>query len=238
MHQSKAEKIIDQVKASYSSIASEFNQTRKQPWKEFEHFLTYVHPGDRILDVGCGNGRLYETLEKKDIRYLGIDHNAELLIKARENYPEAHFEEGDMSHLDLKTAVFDKIFCIAAFHHLPDWKTRKRALSNLHDALKEEGILILTVWNLVQWKYIFPFLCSIIICFLTFGTKGSWNDLWIKWGKYPLKRYYHAFMPQELKRLFEAKKWRIEEFYFTKKGKRVSFFRSFNIVMIARKIKN
>jgi hypothetical protein len=80
-----------------------------------------------------------------------------------------------------------------------------------------------------------PLLKGLLKSALSLGLKGAWNDLWIKWGNYPLKRYYHAFLPGELKALFDQNQWDIEEFYFTKKGKRVRLFRSFNFVLIVRK---
>lgn len=232
----KNNNITEQVKASYSAIASEFNQTRKQAWPEFEHFLTYVKKGSKILDVGCGNGRLYEALKGKEVKYVGIDHNPDLLQKAQENFPEAHFEKGDMVDLKLKSEAFDAVFCIAAFHHLPTPELRKKALSALHHTLKKDGILILTTWNLFQKKYVGELMKNIFRSLLSGGKRGNFNDFWIKWGKYPLKRYYHSFWPSELKGLFKPKEWKIEEFYFTKKGKRVSFLRSFNVVLIARKM--
>ena len=202
---------------------------------EFEHFLTYVEKNSKVLDLGCGNGRLYEVLKEKNVDYLGLDHNSELLKKAKENFPEAQFELGEMVDLKLEKQAFDTVFCIAAFHHIPTKRMRKEVLIKLHQTLKKEGILILTTWNLFQKKYLIELFKSILRSIFSFGLKGAWNDLWIKWGKYPIKRYYHSFLPSELKNLLDEKLWKIEEFYFTKKGKRVSFGRSFNIVTIVRK---
>ena len=93
----------------------------------------------------------------------------------------------------------------------------------------------MTTWNLFQKKYVKELIKAIFRAIFTLRMKGAWNDFYIKWGKYPLKRYYHSFLPRELKRLFDAKKWKIEDFYFTRKGKRVSFLRSFNLVIVVRK---
>ena len=228
-------KVTQKVKASYAAIAGEFDQTRKRQWPEFEYFLAYVKKHSTVLDLGCGNGRLCEFLGQKEVNYLGVDHNSHLLEKAKENNPEAKFELADMVDLNLEEGAFDNIFCIAAFHHVPTKKMRKKVLSDMHSALKEDGILILTTWNLFQAKYIVELIKSILRSILTLGLKGSWNDFYIKWGNYPIKRFYHSFLPSELRSLFNQEEWKIEEFYFTKKGKRVSFLRSFNIVVIARK---
>jgi len=230
--------ITEKVKASYVAIADEFSQSRMRPWPEFDAFLSHVESGARVLDVGCGNGRLYDFLKQKQIDYLGLDHNPEFIKKATDIFPEAQFQLQEMTDLDLPKNHFDVIFSIAAFHHLPTKKLRKKVLLDLHRSLKKEGVLILTTWNLFQWRYVTPLIKSVFRSLLTLGLRGGWNDLWIKWGKYPLKRYYHSFLPSELRRLFPPNLWVIEDFYFTKKGKRVKFWGSFNVVIILKKTIN
>ncbi|MBN2087917.1 class I SAM-dependent methyltransferase [Candidatus Peregrinibacteria bacterium] len=232
-------KLINQIKekviSSYSAIAHEFDQTRKIPWQEFNHFLAYTKHGGKSLDLGCGNGRLYEFLKQKEVDYLGVDHNSHLLDKAKENYPECRFQLADMMDLNLPEEAFDNIFCIASFHHIPGRKMRKEVSESIRKSLKTDGILILTVWNLFQLKYLNTLLKSILSFIVHFGFKNAWNDLWIKWGNYPIKRYYHAFLPKELIKIFSTDSWEIEEFYFTRKGKKVSFFRAYNLVLVVRK---
>lgn len=227
--------ITEKVKASYSQFAGQFDQTRRRQWPEFDHFLAYTRKHAKVLDIGCGNGRLYDFLQPKDVTYLGIDHNSNMLDLARKNFPEAKFQLDDIMDLNLEEEAFDNVFCIAAFHHIPTKKMRKKVLEDIHNTLKPDGVLILTVWNLFQSKYFGQLLKAMVRCVLSLGFKGSWNDLWIKWGNYPLKRYYHAFLPRELQALFDENFWEIEELYFTRKGKRVRWFRSFNFVLIARK---
>lgn len=227
--------INERLKKSYSSIATEFDQTRKVPWQEFDHFLAYTKHGGKVLDLGCGNGRFYEFLKPKRVHYLGVDHNSHQLDLARKNYPEAKFQLEDMMDLKLEKEAFDNVFAIASFHHIPGKWMREKVVSDMHRVLKADGILILTVWNLFQFRYLPSLLKGILKFILFLGLRTAWNDVEIKWGNYPDRRYYHAFLPRELLKLFPKKKWEIEEFYFTKKGKRVSFVRSHNFVLIVRK---
>lgn len=235
MKKSYIDSIADKVKESYSQFAGEFDQTRRSPWPEFDHFLSYVPKHAKVLDLGCGTGRLYDFLKTKEVSYLGIDHNSHLLDLARKNFPEARFQLDDLMDLELEEEAFDNVFCIAAFHHIPAKKMRVKVLADVHKALKPDGILILTVWNLFQFKYFVALLKAVTRSVVTLGLRSAWNDLWIKWGNYPLKRYYHAFLPSELLALLSHDLWKIEEFYFTRKGKQVRWFRSFNFVLIARK---
>lgn len=231
------DKIRDNVKKAYEAIAEEFNETRKTQWPEFHDFLKYIKKRSKILDLGCGNGRLYEFLAEKEVDYTGIDNSSSLVNKACANFPNAKFRLGDMVDLNFPDKSFDIIFSIASLHHIPGVKLRRAVISSINRLLKKDGILIITVWNLFQWKYIKSFFHSIFSFIIHFGLKYSWNDLWIKWGDYPIKRYYHAFLPSELKNYFKNDKWQIEELYFVKKGIRVKFWQSFNICLIAKKVK-
>lgn len=235
MRQKVIDHVREKVKASYDAIAKEFYETRRFPWEEFNHFLAYTRHGTRVLDLGCGTGRMYEFLKRKNVEYLGVDHNSTVLEIARKTYPDACFELADMMDLHLPEEAFDNVFCIAAFHHIPGKKLRQKVAEDIYDTLKPDGVLILTVWNLFQFKYLANLLRAVAHFILHLGFKYSWNDLWVKWGDYPISRYYHAFLPAELLSFFPKEKWKIEDFYFAKKGDRVSFFRSFNLVLIARK---
>lgn len=234
MRKSSSDKIRQKVIETYSEIADEFDQTRQNPWLEFLHFMEYVDTNSKVLDLACGNGRLYDLLKEKKVDYLGIDNNAKLLEKAKKNFPEATFQIGDMVDLDLPDNTYDAILCIAAFHHIPGRKLRQKSADEMHRILKKNGVVILTAWNLFQWKYIKNFFKSIGSTIIHLGFKNAWNDLWIKWGKSGHNRYYHAFLPNEFKKYFK-KGWKIEEFYFVRKGSRVKFQRSFNICLIATK---
>lgn len=55
-----AQKILEKTKRDYEQLAEEFSNTRANLWFELQELAKYVKGGDKILDLGCGNGRLYE----------------------------------------------------------------------------------------------------------------------------------------------------------------------------------
>jgi alkylated DNA repair protein alkB family protein 8 len=61
MRQKTAQHLSEQVKKSYNQIAEHFSQTRHTPWTEFQYFEKYLKPEQKILDLGCGNGRLLNS---------------------------------------------------------------------------------------------------------------------------------------------------------------------------------
>jgi SAM-dependent methyltransferase len=100
-----------------------------------------VLPGDRILDLGCGPGRLYPHLPPTD--YCGLDVDAGHLVRARALYPGVRFEQQDIAtgcpNFDLRD--FDLIVASGLIHHLHDAAV-KRALEFCRDRLRIGGRLI------------------------------------------------------------------------------------------------
>jgi len=50
--------------------------------------MEYIEPGQKVLDLGCGNGRLLNALKDKKIDYIGVDNSEKLLLEAQTLYPE------------------------------------------------------------------------------------------------------------------------------------------------------
>lgn len=145
-----SKKILQQTKESYNLIASHFSQKRQFLWPELKKIAQLVKNEDKVLDLGCGNGRLYQAFKEKKITYLGIDFSEELLKIAKKNYPQGKFLLADITEEKTykKIGTFDICFCIAVLYHLPSPTLQLKVLKNVYQVLKEEGILVLSVWNL------------------------------------------------------------------------------------------
>lgn len=87
---------------------------RRDVWPEMARFID-LQPGSRVLDVGTGGGAMVrfaaEAMGGKG-RIVGVDHDEDVLAKARENIPsgpdlEVKFERGDALKLPAANATFD-----------------------------------------------------------------------------------------------------------------------------------
>lgn len=201
----KAKYILQEVKKTYSAIAHEFDGTRDRPWPDFEVFLAKLKKqGSRnfaqqnkqgsvkklkLLDVGCGNGRLSHFLKKEPIEYIGIDNNRTMLRIAKKKNPQAKFRYGDVCKLPFPARSFDTVWSIAVLHHLPNKTLQLKALREIKRVLIRGGSLMLTVWNLWQPKY-----RKLI--------DRKTHTAFIPWGGKVL-RYYHAFQATELRALLK-----------------------------------
>jgi len=63
-----------------------------------------VAPGSRILDAGCGPGRVGGELFRRGHDVVGVDVDPELIAAAGEDHPGPRWLVGDLSNLDLAAA--------------------------------------------------------------------------------------------------------------------------------------
>lgn len=235
-----AKRLIQKTKADFEKIAKQFSKTRVYPRPEMGYFVKkYVKSGQKILDVGCGNGRIFELLKNKNIDYTGIDGSKTLISEARKKYPNEKFFVKDALRIEFKRKNFDLIFAFAFLHHLPSENFRKKFLEIIYKILKPQRYFVCTVWNL------FP--KDRIKCIEKFNaeklagkTELDFNDTFIPWkntkGEILAKRYYHGFTRSELKRLFEETGFRIGELFYEKKGKKSNIGEADNLCIAGQKL--
>ena len=230
MDKKYAEYLLEKTKKDYDLIAEEFSRTREKPWEEIKFlFNDYLIFGEKVLDLGCGNGRYFPSFKEKRINYFGIDFSEKLIEIAKNKYPEGNFQVGDALNLPFPENFFDKVYSIATLHHIPSKEFRLQFLKEIKRILKPEGLLILTVWRFHQLKETY-LLFKYTILKLFRKTKLDWKDIFEFWGK-KIERYYHWFSENELKNLVKEANFKIEkiEFVKNKRGNRQ------NIYLIARK---
>lgn len=146
----------EQVKQAYEAIAETFSHTRNKPWYDMASFKDVIKEGE-ILDLGCGNGRLYDVfLDNPKIKYTGIDFSGKLIDLAFERYGDIKGENAPKFIVDDITdpkifeanKKYDAIILFASYHHVLDKKERLELLKRVRDHLKDDGMVIVTVWNL------------------------------------------------------------------------------------------
>lgn len=229
MNKEYAKKILEETRENYNLISDDFSRTRDKFWEELGFLSEYVSDNDKVLDLGCGNGRLYELFQGKTLDYYGVDFSENLVEIAQKKYPQLKFQTADALNLPFSPNFFDKVFSIAVLHHIPSRELRLRFLIETKRVLKPGGSLAITVWRFHKLEALFLIFKSTIL--KLFGlSKLDFGDIMEPWGK-KIKRYYHCFSRRELKRDiaeagFEIKDLRIIK---NKKGNRQ------NIYLIAQK---
>ncbi len=238
-----AKSILKQVKSHYDEISEQFSRTRRAAWAEFELYRELIVPKSRILDVGCGNGRFYfQGLADLDVNYTGLDLSKLLLSHAEKSRAaltaaekrKVKFVNGTMMKLPFNASSFDTTFCIAAFHHIPGRDNRLKVLAEFRRVTKVDGLVVISVWNLFQPKYL-PLIRASLWRFLKSFGRYDWNDTFFYWDKSKSLRYYHAFTPFEMRALLRDAGYTIlHEFRASTKGVEVPFRQANNLIWICR----
>lgn len=91
-----------------------------------------------ILDLGCGTGALTHELAAEGAHVIGLDASADMIAKARRDYPALEFVVANATTMNYSDA-FDTVYSNAALHWIKDQPT---LLARIYQALKPQGVLI------------------------------------------------------------------------------------------------
>lgn len=111
---------------------------------DYERFISpYVKilPNCKILDFGCGNGRLARNFLPEN--YLGVDINQKLLSEAKEKNPEHRFETIKFLSSD-QTLKFELIFALASLIHLERFSQLDKTLHLMGLLMTDHGTVLLS----------------------------------------------------------------------------------------------
>jgi SAM-dependent methyltransferase len=90
-------------------------------------------PGERILDLGCGDGVLTEKIVKAGAEVVAVDAGSDMIAAARARGLDAQVMDGQRLTF---SGEFDAVFSNAALHWMPD---QEAVLAGVHRALKPHG---------------------------------------------------------------------------------------------------
>ncbi|HEX5224840.1 MAG TPA: class I SAM-dependent methyltransferase [Solirubrobacteraceae bacterium] len=104
--------------------------------------LGAVRSGERVLDVGCGEGELAARLVRAGAQVLAVDVAEEALRRAREAHPELELRVIDAEgEWDLPDAAFDVVWAGEVIEHVADTAVW---LSEARRVLRPGGALLLS----------------------------------------------------------------------------------------------
>ena len=186
----------------WDEIANQWHNFRQQKFKPVHDFLLEfnINKG-KILEIGCGNCRNLIPFAKQGLECYGIDFSKNMLEKAQDlakkNNCKFILKKAEMTKLPYKSSTFDYILHIASLHHLKSEKDIINSLKESERVLKNKGLILLTVWNKLQLRFLL-----------------KPKDLLIPWKNQnkTYNRYYHLFDFLELKKLIKKTNLKILEF--------------------------
>lgn len=109
-----------------------------------------IGPHSRVLDLGCGRGRLTNHLARQfpDCTFDGVDVSLPALeLATMSAEPNAHFWHGDGRNLPKQMSPgfsYDLAYSVTMFQHIPD-EAKWGYIRQVHDLLASTGRFIFTI---------------------------------------------------------------------------------------------
>jgi ubiquinone/menaquinone biosynthesis C-methylase UbiE len=118
----------------------------------------FLKPTDRVLDLGCGWGRLTLALAREGYHVTGIDLSENLINYARQQSTETGlnvcFDVGSMLDLPYPDTSFDKIICMwGVFNHLLTVADQVTAMNEMYRVLATGGAAFIEMSNGESKRY-------------------------------------------------------------------------------------
>ena len=159
---------LEEIRAFWTQSALNHGQSVKASWSdqmvinmEIQEIIKRLEDGDRVLDIGCGNG--YSTVQfacQKRIQVRGLDCTPEMIEQARVRLRriagnlrgDVEFDVGDITDLKEPSEINDKVIAVRVVINLGGWSRQLKGLQQAARVLKQGGLLLLSEATLQGWQ--------------------------------------------------------------------------------------
>ncbi|MGI6009846.1 MAG: class I SAM-dependent methyltransferase [Methanomethylophilus sp.] len=105
-----------------------------------------ITPGERVLELGCGNGKTARALADAGAEVTGVDFSPSAIAECKKLLGDrAGFVEADIRELPFGDSSFDKVVAFHVLEHLPD-EDVPDAIKEIHRVLIPHGLLCLRLF--------------------------------------------------------------------------------------------
>lgn len=163
MNKDTIDRLLAVNREFYAEFAEHFAASRPVSDPALTCILPYLPSSARILDVGCGDGRLALLLHRTrpGSLYVGVDATPELIEVARSQTDRLGESEVTLRVVDvtrqgwtasLPHAPYDCVVMLAVLHHIPSFDLRAQVLREVAEVLRAEGHAILSTWRFLAHR--------------------------------------------------------------------------------------
>jgi tRNA (uracil-5-)-methyltransferase TRM9 len=163
MELSTVQRLAELNRRFYEEHAENFADSRPRLNPGVRRVLERIHAGARVLEVGCGDGKVARALPPVD--YTGLDQSEALLRRAEEYTTKDErrrtkdepfvlrpssfvwFQADLLAPETLPSETYDFILAFAVFHHLPGRAQRQTVLARLAQCLAAGGVFAMSNWQ-------------------------------------------------------------------------------------------
>ncbi|MGC9395993.1 MAG: class I SAM-dependent methyltransferase [Anaerolineae bacterium] len=146
----------------YEALAEVFAASRGAKEPGLERVFEQMQPGARVLDLGCGQGRVAAMLPA-GCEYVGMDFSTEMLaiaeraanadVSVEQLSSAPHFVVGDLLDPEWPTLLpsdADWVILRAVLHHIPGEERRQSVVKRAAGCLAPYGRLLLANWQFLE----------------------------------------------------------------------------------------
>ena len=127
------------------------NEYTRTTWRgpySIEPVKEMLNPGARVLDVGCGNGKMLSPLARAGYNVAGIDISRGALLPMA----GSNVVQGDARNLPFRENTFDGAVCYDVLQHLLEGE-RNAAVMEIRRVLAPGGLLFIQVFGKKDMRY-------------------------------------------------------------------------------------
>lgn len=137
-----SDNLVDKIKVYWEDPNTRSIIDENLHWLEMDFVAKHLQENNRVLDVGCGDGRTTQVYSEKAKYVYGIEQSTHLYdqaMKLRLLLIKADF----LSPTLILPVLFDVIISQRFLINLPTWELQEQALQRMYDLLLPKGKLIL-----------------------------------------------------------------------------------------------
>jgi SAM-dependent methyltransferase len=120
---------------------------RNQRLLEIDEALRYIPAGQRILDIGCGNGYSTAIFARQAEHVVAIDYSEPMIARAKSEYgnvPNISFEVRDiLSPLPYPAKSFGVAVAQRCLINLATWENQQKAIEHIARVLRPGGYFVM-----------------------------------------------------------------------------------------------
>lgn len=150
----------------YEAHGENFADARPRLPSGVQRILEKIPAGSRVLEIGCGDGKVGRRLAARGCVYVGLDVSNAMIERAKAFTENWTLRAGEFStsqilffQADVLTPSWDQIIAgqtfdwlvaFAVLHHLPGYETRARLVRECAARLAENGRLVFSNWQFTR----------------------------------------------------------------------------------------
>lgn len=117
-----------------------------------DYLAARVPPGARVLDYGCGPGRVARHLAPKVGELVGADASGAILEQFRANVPGARAAQAERPRDVPRGTGFDVVYMLAVVYHLSDIQAYS-VMDDCRGLLRPNGLLVFDFCDIRHARY-------------------------------------------------------------------------------------